>query len=159
MVKCSVCQIVAFSEKAHMRARHSFKKHEFDKYQNIIPICPVCHYFFDKKAFTLHHKWKCWIFSDCPTFSSGVGEIENPYFKVQYVFPAEEHQLLINQLSEENIISNQENEFMNKSQLPPDFYFKNLKRLLKMQGLWNSMKSRPKLRYLNTNIEIIQIEE
>ena len=54
MIKCSVCQIVAFSEKAHMRARHSFKKHEFDKYQNIVPICPVCHYFFDKKAF---NKW------------------------------------------------------------------------------------------------------
>jgi hypothetical protein len=66
---------------------------------------------------------------------------------------------LINQLSEENIISNQENEFMNKSQLPPKFYFINLRRRLKMQGLWNSTKSRPKLRYLNTNIEIIQIEE
>jgi len=158
MVKCSVCRIDSFAENAHVRARHKFRENEFHMYQNILPICPNCHYFFDKKAFTLHHDWKCWVFSDFRQFETSSSSVKNPYRDFLYAYPPEEHTILINQISEQNILSNQDEEFRNNTNKPAKFFFRSLKMRLQAIGRWHKRDNRPKQRFLDTTMKCIDGE-
>ena len=112
-MRCSVCSSHGFTESAHIEAKSRFDTSENDRIFNILPICPTCHYYFDTcKAFTLHHEWKCWVFSDKRKYvSSNNITFENPFRSFYYAYPPKFLQRKVNKIKIEQIEANQINEF------------------------------------------------
>jgi len=125
---------------------------------NILPICPRCHHFFDApaKAFTLHHEWHCWVFTDKKSFTASSGESYlNPFYKFYYAYPPPIHMRKISRINVEKIKENQEKEFENRKGVPAEVYFKNVVKILQSQGRWNEDEKVPRPRVLNEKLECI----
>ena len=156
-MRCSVCSTEGFTEKAHIKSKSRFQKFENDKIFNILPICPRCHYYFDVcKAFTLHHEWKCWVFSDKANFYS-TDEIlfDNPFSNFIYAYPPRIHQKKINRIDRELIMENQRKEFVVNNAVSPSIYFSDLEIMLRQIGRWDEHNQRPLGRKITSEMKII----
>ena len=144
-----------------MKSKQSFQDHQNDTLFNILPVCPRCHHFFDEpvKAFTLHHEWRCWVFTDKKSFTASDGnKYPNPFYKFHYAYPPKIHMRKISRINVDKIKENQENEFENRRGVPAEAYFHELVKILHSQDRWNEDEGVPKPRVLNEKLEFIDLE-
>ena len=141
-------------ERAHVRGRTTFRTNEQDRIFNIVNPCPTCHAYFDLYgAFTIHHDWRCWIFSDKPTFrDSNNNPIPNPFHGIKYAYCRRSAQREMNSIEEEHILTKQ-NEFKTKRNVGKNKYFADLEIELRQLDLWDNQNDRPSHATLSRTME------
>lgn len=155
---CAVCCSLGFTESAHVRARRSFDDGHNHRLFNIVPICPTCHYYFDEqKAFTLHHSWRCWVFSDIVSYQDSSGDrFPNPFVSFKYAYPPKLYTRLISNLDENVILQNQHNEFRTLRHSSPHRFFRSLELRLKHRRAWDQERDRPRFQRLENRLILTQ---
>lgn len=149
LVICFVCSSNTFVERAHVRARHS--KDENNTLFNLVDLCPTCHTYFDNKLITIHPDWRCWIFSDKAYTNSSYGvKFKNRFAKFAYAYCPKEVSEKFELIDRRNIIWNNENEFVNRSDFAPRMFFSILEQKLKNTELWDYENNSPKLQRIKS---------
>ena len=155
---CAVCCSLGFTESAHVRPKRSFGDDDNHRLFNIVPVCPTCHYYFDEqKAFTLHHEWRCWVFSDIKSYKDSSGDsFPNPFVSFKYAYPPRLYNRHIANLDEDVILQNQHHEFKTLRHATPQEYFRNLTLRLKHREMWDIEKNRPRFQRLENRLILTQ---
>lgn len=137
-----------------MKGRAGFKSTELDRIFNIVKICPTCHTYFDLHgAFTLHGEWRCWIFSDKPSFrDSNNFQIPNPFFGIKYAYSRPFVQRNIDSI-EDDYIEIKQKEFAPKRSVGAMKFFSELEVELRQEGLWDEVNCKPLHGTLSSKIE------
>ena len=140
-------------EKCHVKAKHQCRKENHDDIlNNIIDLCPRCHYYFDKGGITIHNIWKCFIFSDKKYFISDSNEkIENPFYKFEYSYPHKLFRKKVSRLNPAYINWNQENEF--ETTKPLTRFWEELNFKIKCEK-WDEELDEPIKRTLTSNLSL-----
>jgi hypothetical protein len=131
-------------EGAHVRGRSTFRADEPDRIFNIVKVCPTYHSYFDYYgAFTIHHDWRCWIFSDIPTFrDSKDNPIPNPFYGIKYAYCRLPVQREMDSIEDEHILAKQI-EFKTKRNVGKSKFFDDLKLELQQLELWDNQENKP----------------
>jgi len=141
-------------EQAHVKGRAAFSENQQDRIFNIVNPCPTCHAYFDLYgAFTIHHEWRCWVFSDMQTFrDSSNKSVPNPFLGIKYAYCKRSVQRYMDSLEDEYIRTKQV-EFNVRRNIGKLKFFEELKDELRSLDLWDEQKNKPRHATLTRTLE------